>query len=178
MQEQQREWIKSFENKTESELKAMSEPTGLPTVFVEMWRRDRDAALLRLEREAAANEAQQKASVETALSAMENDNTRMEAPRPSVPPQPPLEIPKGNVADLLEQQIGMCAALIGTITDHVALDPSDPSRYHLMDRVSAMLSSSAGAARVVGQLRGIAAETKQTFITQQGGKGAGGVPQT
>ena len=59
MQEQQREWIKSFENKTESELKAMSEPTGLPTVFVKMWRRDRDAALHRLsEREANAQEAQ------------------------------------------------------------------------------------------------------------------------
>jgi hypothetical protein len=47
-----------------------------------------------------------------------------------------------------------------------------------MDRIASLLSSSATAARVVGQLRGIANETRQTFITEKGGKGVGGVPQT
>ena len=37
-----------------------------------------------------------------------------------------------------------------------------------------MISSSATAARVVGQLRGIATETKQTFVTEKEVGGEGG----
>ena len=75
--------------------------------------------------------------------------------------------------------IGTCAALIGNIANYIARnDTATNVCFPFMDRISSLLSSSAAAAKVVGQLRGIATETKQTFITKQGGKGAGGVPQT
>ncbi len=191
-------WLKSFEYKTEMELAAMNPPVGLPTAFVEIWRRDRDAALAGLRRANDQSEdleeydeeddeldaeavsiANQRAALETALSAVENDTAGDPANARVLPSQPSLDIPKGSAADLLERQIGTCAALIGSIADYIARNdtPTDVC-FPFMDRISSMLSSSATAARVVGQLRGIASETKQTFITEKGGKGAGGVPQT
>ena len=91
----------------------------------------------------------------------------------------PLEIPKGNAADLLEQQIGTCAALIGNIANYVAHNDTHADVcLPFMDRIASLLSSSATAARVVGQLRGIASETKQTFVKKIEGEREGGVSQT
>ena len=89
------------------------------------------------------------------------------------------EIPKGNVADLLERQIATCAALIGNVANFVAHSETPASEcFPMMDRIASLLSSSAAAARVVGQLRGIANETIQTFVTENGGRRRGGVRQT
>jgi hypothetical protein len=188
---QPNEWRKSFQNKTESELEALIPPPGLPPVILKSWHRDREQALVlaRLskaepdqpEDEESDEEEQsfskQKIAVDAAMSALENDASDREAP--ALPPAPPLEIPKGSVADLLEHQIGTCSALIANIADYVARNDSRPDIcFPFMDRIASLLSSSATAGRVVGQLRGIASETKQTFITEKGGKGAGGVPQT
>jgi len=186
------EWLKSFENKTESELEAMSVPPGLPLLYANMWQRDRAAALARL-RPTPALEAEddeseddkikggiplaEKLAFEAAVSALENNG--LPPPRKTGEQSRPLEIPRGNVADLLEHQIGMCAALIGNIANYVAHNETATDVcFPFMDRISTMLSSSAAAARVVGQLRGIASETKQTFVKKIEGEREGGVPQT
>lgn len=127
MQEQQREWIKSFENKTESELEAMPEPTGLHRLRKDVAARPGCCASPVVGARGQRRGSAAKGVCRSRSLRPGERQHRHGAPRPSVPPQPPLEIPRGNVADLLEQQIGMCAALIGTIADHVALDPSDPS---------------------------------------------------
>ena len=185
------QWRKVLESSTESELETMEMPPGLPGAMARLWQRDREDALARFRPPAAIADTEnsgvdeprerslsdERRALEAALSALESDELSRPAAVQSEPSQQ-LEIPKGSVADLLERQIGICAALIGNVADHVAHDPSDPSRYHLMDRVSSMLSSSATAARVVGQLRGIASETKQTFVKKVEGKREGGVPQT
>ena len=192
MLRQQQEWRKSFENKTEYDLAGMAPPPGLPTLFVNMWRRDREEALARLQaqtgepeltdQEVAEEEqspfSRQRDALEAAMSALEHDTPQEEVSARVLPSQS-LEIPKGNAADLLERQIGTCAALIGNVANHIARnDTPNEVCFPFMDRIASLLSSSATAARVVGQLRGIASETKQTFITEKGGKGAGEVPQT
>jgi hypothetical protein len=181
MQNKREAWLKDFENKEESELKAMRAPPGLPTLYLNMWHRDRDAALSLLragnDEQSDMDIEQEKARVEAALSALENADV---PPKPAndVLLQTPLEIPKGNAADLLERQIGTCAALIGNIADYIARNDSNPDVcFPFMDRISSLLSSSATAARVVGQLRGIATETKQTFVKKIEGEREGGVPQ-
>lgn len=198
------EWRKSFENKTDSELAAMQVPPDLPLWYANMWRRDRDEALARSgssqpvadiqediteddENEDGQNDEDkndggiplvEKLAFEAALSTLENDG--LPPPRDAArEPAQPLEIPKGNVADLLEHQIGMCSALIENIANYVAQNETATDVcFPFMDRISSMLSSSAAAARVVGQLRGIAAETKQTFVKKVEGAREGGVPQT
>jgi hypothetical protein len=194
---QPREWRKAFENKTESELEALTPPPGLPTVFLKMWRRERDEALAGVRPPASRTEepeqpeddedaekqqlsfSKERDALEAALTALENDTSGAPAGPRAQPAQSPLEIPRGNAADLLEQQIGTCAALIGNIANYVAHSDTEANVcLPFMDRIASLLSSSATAARVVGQLRGIANETRQTFITEKGGKGVGGVPQT
>jgi hypothetical protein len=181
MDEQQREWLKSFENKTESEIKALSAPPGLSTASLMMWCRVREAALDRFQplSEEETLFTEEKRACEATLTALENDTSQMEACAGVLPSQPPLEIPKGNAADLLEQQIGTCAALIGNIANYVAHNDTHADVcLPFMDRIASLLSSSATAARVVGQLRGIASETKQTFVKKVEGAREGGVPQT
>jgi len=183
------EWRKAFENKTELELKAMVPPEELPIVLKKMWGRDRDTALAAVREAQIATEDReddqvlsyildQKSAIEEALSALENDSSAGFAAAPGIAPQA-LEIPKGNAADLLEQQIATCAALIGNIANYIARsDTATDVCFPFMDRISSLLSSSATAARVVGQLRGIASETKQTFVKKVEGAREGGVPQT
>ena len=151
-----------------------------------MWYRERDEALalahppaVEPEDEGDAEEEQlsfskERDALEAALTALENDTSGAPAAPRVQPAQLPLEIPNGSAADLLEQQIGTCAALIGNIANYVAhSDTHTDVCLPFMDRIASLLSSSATAARVVGQLRGIATETKQTFVTKKGGKGAG-----
>jgi hypothetical protein len=214
------DFTQHFENKTESELQALKEPPGLPTLHLFRWRKERDAAVAALRRARVARETAEKAALaakwqvlsdlvdgDDALAEEQRDVLVEEEPvqMPSaasradetvralaaaiaepfvqkqpvelLPPQPGLVIPEGNVADLLERQVGICAALIGNIADYVARnDTSTEVCFPFMDRISSMLTSSATAARVVGQLRGIATETKQTFIKK--GEREGGVLQT
>lgn len=177
MEEIQQEWLKSFENKTEAELYRMRPPPDLTDELEELWQYDRGGVLLELDRQkAAARKTEKMASLEATMAALESRAAGTQAP---FAPTVPLEIPKGNAADLLERQIGTCAALIGNLADYIARNdtPTDVC-FPFMDRISSLVSSSATAARVVGQLRGIASETRQTFITEKGGTGAGGVPQT
>lgn len=187
MLNEQEEWRKSFKNKTESELTDMLPPPGLaPEVFA-AWCREQEAALVRLrsglplqddEELPGADEPppDHRAAFEAALGALE---AAAGAREPSVLPARPLDIPKGSAADLLEQQIATCSALIGNIASHIARDDTDASVcFPFMDRIASLLTSSAAAARVVGQLRGIASETKQTFIKKIEGEREGGVPQT
>ena len=90
-----------------------------------------------------------------------------------------LAIPHGSAAELLERQIATCAALIADMADFVANPGTAPEVcFPFMDRISTLLASSASAARVVGQLRGIATETKQTFVSRTEGKREGGVPES
>src|ERR1700744_6007252 len=98
MQDRQEDWLKSFENKTESELEAMRAPPGLPTLYLNMWHRDRDAALNRLrgdDEQCDRDIEQEKARVEAAIAALENADMPAK-PANDVLPQAPLEIPKGN----------------------------------------------------------------------------------
>lgn len=87
-----------------------------------------------------------------------------EAPRP---PPPPLIVPDGNVADLLEKQVAICAGLIGNVAEFIAGDARPENCFPFMDRIARLMSSSAKAGRTIGQLRGIAAETKQTFVKRK-----------
>lgn len=91
------------------------------------------------------------------------------APEPEAPraPPPPLVIPEGNVADLLEKQVAICAGLIGNVAEFIAGDARPENCFPFMDRIARLMSSSAKAGRTIGQLRGIAAETKQTFIQRK-----------
>lgn len=82
-------------------------------------------------------------------------------------PTPRLTVPQGNVADLLEQQVAICAGLIGNVAEFIAGDARPESCYPFMDRIARLMSSSAKAGRIIGQLRGIAAETKQTFVKRK-----------
>jgi hypothetical protein len=180
---QQEEWRKSFENKTELELDTMEPPPGLTKDMAERWGYERAEALVRsLTTRAEAEDAQitqEKSVLESALTALENDTPEVQAAPQGMAPPPLLEIPRGNVADLLEQQIATCAALIGNVANFVAHSETPPQEcFPMMDRIASLLSSSATAARVVGQLRGIANETRQTFVTENGGRRRGGVRQT
>jgi hypothetical protein len=214
------DFAQHFENRTESELQALKEPPGLPTLHLFRWRKERDAAVAALRDAREARETAEKAARaakwkvfsdladdDDALAEEQRDALMEEEPlqMPSaaadesvrvlaaavaesfaekkpvevLPPQPVLVVPEGNVADLLERQVGICAALIGNIADYIARnDTSTEVCFPFMDRISAMLTSSATAARVVGQLRGIATETKQTFIKKNEGEREGGVLQT
>lgn len=88
-----------------------------------------------------------------------------------------LKIPQGNVADLLEHQVAVCAALVRNVAEFVAGTETDPEIcLPFMDRLSRLMSSSAKAGRAVGHLRGIATETKQTFVKRKVGEREG-VPQ-
>ena len=82
-------------------------------------------------------------------------------------PAPRLTVPQGNVADLLEQQVAICAGLIGNVAEFIAGDARPESCYPFMDRIARLMSSSAKEGRIIGQLRGIAAETKQTFVKRK-----------
>jgi hypothetical protein len=81
--------------------------------------------------------------------------------------KPLLIRPEGNVADLLEQQVGVCAALIGNIAEYVAGSVNPDVCFPFMDRIARLMSSSAKAGRIVGQLRGIVTETRQTFVKRK-----------
>lgn len=81
--------------------------------------------------------------------------------------KPLLIAPQGNVADLLEQQVGICAALIGNIAEYVAGSSSPDTCFPFMDRIARLMSSSAKAGRTIGQLRGIPTETRQTFVKRK-----------
>ena len=180
---QEDEWRKSFENKTELELDAMEPPPGLPTELRDMWASERAKALVRaLGARAEAEDAriaQEKSVLESALTPLEHGTPEVPAPLQVMAAPFPLEIPKGNAADLLEQQIATCAALIGNVANFVAHSETPAHEcFPMMDRIASLLSSSATAARVVGQLRGIANETRQTFVTENGGMRRGGVRQT
>jgi hypothetical protein len=162
----------AFENKTESELAAMVPPDLVSTdEGIAIWHRLRDAAIAAL-REKAERKAEWSEPNLEPVAVSEAPAARGEI----LAPQPVLTIPDGDVADLLERQIGACAALIGNIAEFVAGNEALPDIcFPFMDRISAMVTSSANAARVVGQLRGIATQTKQTIVTETWGKGAGGV---
>jgi hypothetical protein len=85
-----------------------------------------------------------------------------------------LAIPQGSIADLLEHQVGVCAGLIGNIAEYVAGNEARPEVcFPFMDRIARLVSSSAKAGRTIGHLRGIAAETRQTFVRQKEGKREG-----
>lgn len=86
-----------------------------------------------------------------------------------------LSIPQGNIADLLEQQVAICVALIGNVAEFVAGPNSVESCYPFMDRIARLMSSSAKAGRTIGQLRGIAAESKQIYVKQKEHRGVGGL---
>lgn len=88
-------------------------------------------------------------------------------PEPPRAPPPPLVVPDGNVADLLEKQVAICAGLIGNIAEFVAGNTLPENCFPFMDRIARLMSSSAKAGRTIGQLRGIAAETKQTFVKRK-----------
>ena len=86
--------------------------------------------------------------------------------------KPLLVMPSGSVADLLEHQVGVCAALIGNIAEYVAGSASPDVCFPFMDRIARLMSSSAKAGRTIGQLRGIATETRQTFVKRREAEGA------
>ncbi len=88
-------------------------------------------------------------------------------PIPAVTPAPRLAIPQGNVADLLEHQIAICAAIIGNVGEFIAGEVRPESCYPFMDRIARLMSSSAKAGRAIGQLRGIPAETRQTHVKER-----------
>jgi hypothetical protein len=88
-------------------------------------------------------------------------------PEPPRAPPPPLVVPDGNVADLLEKQVAICAGLIGNVAEFIAGDARPENCFPFMDRIARLMSSSAKAGRTIGQLRGIAAETKQTFVKRK-----------
>jgi hypothetical protein len=196
MEQEQEDYSQHFENRTEYELGLMDPPAELTEPEQGRWHMQRRAALAALRRQTALSTEPQsqigQAADEDDLQQEEDldDDADVEddpAPEPAalhkasaklevVPPQTGLIIPDGNVADLLERQIGTCAALIGKVAEHIADRNSDAiENYTFMDRISEMVTSSANAARIVGQLRGIATETRQTYVKK--GEWEGGVPQ-
>jgi len=201
MQQRREQWKKLFENKTVDELKAMRPPSELDAASWKVWLADREAALARLsadETEPPADADEERKSdplIDTAerlarqAERAERHCDALESPKyrnppdwksgPVLPKRPLLAIPQGSAAELLERQIATCAALIGDLADYIANPGTSPEMcFPFMDRMSTLLGASASAARVVGQLRGIAAETKQTFVTRKEGKREGGVPES
>jgi hypothetical protein len=192
MEQEPADFSQHFENKTEYELGGMDPPADMTEPEQSRWHMQRRAALAAVRGQKALLAEQQSQIGQAADEEEEDldDEAGVEddpAPEPValhqasaklevLPPQPGLIIPEGSVADLLERQVGICAALIGNIAEFVAGNEALPDVcFPFMDRISAMLTSSANAARVVGQLRGIATQTKQTIVTENWGKGAGGV---
>ncbi|MBV8977527.1 MAG: hypothetical protein JOZ13_09120 [Alphaproteobacteria bacterium] len=179
----------------------MRPPPDLDAASWKVWTADRDAAIARLDGQKAKAKRLPKPRTNLDAAARHNkdlhdclfpeeDAERHYAALAAIDRKPPrresdstasplLATPQGNVADLLEQQIGTCTALIGNIAELVANpETSMEASYPFVDRISMLLSSSASAARVVGQLRGIATETKQTFVTRKEGEREGGAPES
>ena len=145
-----------LEGKSIVELERMEAPIELPTEQYMYWHtlRDRRIAVLKREREAqlAKEIAERK--------------------------QLTLAVPDGGAADLLERQIGTCAGLIHSLAEYVAQNEPYPDVcVPFMDRIGNLLNQSAKAARVVGQLRGVVPETRQTYVTVRGER-EGGSRQT
>jgi hypothetical protein len=176
----QYDFRKAFENKTEAELEAMTQPPELDDDLVggAFWRTHRREALdaLRQVRRAAPAEREPPRYREEPAELVPFSQRLYR--RRSAIIAAPLDIPEGSVADLLERQIGICAGLMNRVAEFVAAADGDSAdNFTFMTRISEMLTSSASAARVVGQLRGIATETRQTFVTRKEGAREGGGPQ-
>ena len=191
-----------FEDKSESELEALSPPLW-HTPKVLQWQRARLAAIaaLRSAREAAAEDDARLAtapeeSARTEDSAPQNctddiedgdeddapedddrARTLLEAPRANQPKPPPnraLVLPEGDAAQLLEQQLAASAALIRHLSGYVARDDTDPAVCVLfMDRMTSMLGASANVGKVVGRLRGHVSRTEQLISVNHGKRGRG-----
>jgi hypothetical protein len=76
---------------------------------------------------------------------------------PAVPESPiPFVIPDGTADALLEKQIASCAGLIQHIAHYIArYDSAIDTCNNFMDRISALMRSSAEVGKVVGRLRGL-----------------------
>ena len=151
------DWAQSFENKSESELRAMDAPDGLDSDGRLTWRAARRHAI-RMLREArpvlaapepevlspspadddAEDSAEEDAFIEDEpLPASREERMRMlldrmhdaeiRARQRAAAQQKPLALPPGDAAQLLERQIASSAALIGYLSNYVARTDTDPS---------------------------------------------------
>jgi len=99
------------------------------------------------------------------------------AAKPDEPPATALCSPE-DTARILERQLASCATLIEALTAYVMRDDSTvESCYGFLDRISALLESSASAGKVVGRLRGQVSQTLHTMVMddrREGRRGGGG----
>lgn len=174
-------WTKDFENKDKSEILAMPLPEGLSNEAFDGWWLARERAIEALE---DAEEDAVPVSDEP-LSASRKERTRvlldemhdaqLRAREREQVAQKPLLLPQGDAAQLLERQLASSAALIGYLSEYVARNDTNPDVcMSFMAQMTSMLGASANVGKVVGRLRGIVSQSRQTFAYEnEGGRARG-----
>ncbi|HEY4114131.1 MAG TPA: hypothetical protein VGM17_08730 [Rhizomicrobium sp.] len=198
------QWAHVFAGKTERELHEIATPLDLPQEQAMAFRLARRAAIVEAGKaehpaharveplaETAIAAAPERAATETADENIPQKNeaaasdhaaaleqlTQASVTSHSRPWKEaiPFVIPQGPSEEMLERQLASCAGLIDHLAQYIGRYDSDVQAcLNFADRIASLMKSSAGVAKVVGRLRGLAPdETRHRVLVEYAPPGGG-----